>query len=88
MMSKVKVRIQSVVCVTVEGYRVSKDPRRVLEDDGLVSKMLRFMLDQGIYSAVHCGMSGAGRHVGFYTAEDAEKIETWLRQQVIKPRKK
>ena len=52
---------------------------KIPDDDGLVSKFLRWQLDANVYSLqMGAGHSGGGSYLGFFTGTDAEKIETWL----------
>ena len=52
-----------------------------MDDKGFVKRLLLFMIDNEIYTAIRGGFSGGGMYCGFHTAEDAAKIEAWLREQ-------
>lgn len=80
-MPKVIFETTPVVCVTIKGEGEDGVPSRVREDGGLVQRLLRFQLDENICPAIRGGHSGAGSYCGFFSAEDAEKIEKWLLEQ-------
>jgi len=80
-MAKVTSEITPVVCVTIKGE--GGDGPRVRKDDGLVLRFVEFIHDNGIYPAMQGGYSGAGSYCGFFSAENAEIIRGWLREQGV-----
>jgi len=83
--SKVTFKTMPVVFVSVRGEKedeASLSSGR--KDGGLVTRLLSFMVDQNIITAVRGGLiMGGGVFRGFYTAEDAERIEAWLIEQDV-----
>jgi hypothetical protein len=77
-MPKVTFEMIPVVCVTIKGEIVDGDVRK---DGGLVRRFLRFQLDGGVYTQIPGGFSGAGAYCGFFSAENAKRIEKWLLEQ-------
>lgn len=67
-------------CVRVE-LKGEKDPRTdavyIRRDGGLVSRLLKWMLAEQIYS-VAGGTVGGGCYIEYHTAENAERIRAWL----------
>ena len=55
--------------------------RRINEDGGLVQRFLKFKQDEYIDHHLEEPRSGAGFYSGFFSKEDAEKIEKWLLEQ-------
>ena len=90
-MPKITFRTVPVVLVAVRGEKVAKSlqdeyPGATFgpNDGGLVERLITFMGDHRIYPHVVGGSSGGGEYHGFFTAENAEKIEVWLREQDAK----
>ena len=86
-MPKVTFRAVPVVCVIIKGEKVEGVESNLplgREDGGLVKRFLAFQGEEKIYPALHGGSSGAGQYVGFFTAENAAKIEAWLLEQGAK----
>ncbi len=81
-MAKVTFSLKSVVQIEIKGQ--TKKGTDVLMDDGLVHKLIAFLSDEKIFPAVRGGMFGAGRFTGYYSEEDAKKIEQWLIAQKAK----
>lgn len=71
-----------VVHVCVQG--ASENRREwVGQSRELIGKLLQFLIDNEIHAAVSHGSTGNGRFEGFYTAEDAEKIKAWMKEQGV-----
>jgi hypothetical protein len=50
-------------------------------DDGLVTQLVEWMHEEGIYPAVRGGMvMGGGTYIADFKVEDAERIVEWLRR--------
>lgn len=77
MKHKITYTIDPVVRVEIRG---EKDPRGgyyIRRDDGLVSRLLQWMLAEKIYS-VAGGTIGGGVYLEYHTHENAERIRAWL----------
>lgn len=85
-MAKVTFSIEPVVFVTILGEQ-DKRKKDLRKDDGLIGRLLKFQLDNEISPAKPGGYSGRGAYGGFYTAEDAVKIEAWLLEQGAKEKR-
>lgn len=74
------IQYKTTPCVRVE-IKGEKDPRTdavyVRRDGGLVSRLLKWMIAEQIYS-VAGGTVGGGVYVEYHTAENAERIRAWL----------
>ena len=81
-MSKVTSEITPVVCIQIKGEG-EEDVSRVRDDGGLVKRLLKFLLDNDIDTAIRGGHSGAGAYCGFFYAEEAEVIQKWLLEQGV-----
>ena len=87
-MPKVTFTSQSVVCIHIKGEKDSS-PRRAGEpnlprcrmDGGLVHRFLDFQKEERVFALSMGGRSVVGEYLGFFTAEDAAKIEAWLIEQ-------
>ena len=86
-MAKVIYSIEPVFCITVLGEK-NKSNNDFRKDDGLIGRLLRFMLDNEIFAAKRNGYCGRGTYIGFYTTEDAVKVEAWLLEQGAKEKKR
>lgn len=75
--SKCTFSIGYVVVVKIRG---EGGGRGYLPDDGgLVQRFNQWTLDEEVYSLnINGGYSGGGGYMGFYTPEDAEKVQAWL----------
>ena len=51
---------------------------RVRDDGDLISRFLRWTLDNEIFPNCRGGMSGGGRHIGYYAPEHIPTIQAWL----------
>lgn len=75
--SKCTFSIGSVVVVKIRGE--GGGGVYLPDDGGLVERFLQWCLKEEVYSLnIGGGYSGGGGHMGFYTPEDAERIQTWL----------
>lgn len=68
--------VNHVVQITIDGKgeRGSK----------LVSDLLDFLFKNRIYYAVKGGHAGGGSYSGFFSTENANKIQAWLKQRGVK----
>lgn len=89
-MEKPKVTFEAipVVCIRIRGEEDKEKPMCLPKDDGLVSRFLKFQIEQEIFQVPGCGDTcGPGIFVGFFTAKDAKKLVTWLRKQGAKKKR-
>lgn len=70
--------ITPAVCIRVKGP-ARKDPKTNLFDS-VPLRLQAFLLTNQILPIVH-GELDKTEYVGFFTAEDAAKIEAWLREE-------
>jgi hypothetical protein len=77
-MPKVTFSMPTVVAIKIrgEGGKFPVMPN----DGGLVGRFLGWSLKEEVFSVIPGGFSGGGGHLGFYSAQDAEKIKKWLEE--------
>ena len=80
---KVTFRLIPLVRVVLEGEPHPRGFPYLPDDDGMVGRLLTWMLAERVYSAVAGGASGGGRYIGYHSAEDAARIAVWLREQGV-----
>ncbi len=80
MAPKMTFSARPVVCVQVSTKKKAAFPK-VADDGGFVHRLLQFIIDNKIFPAIRAGFSGGGMYCGYFEAEDAAKIEAWLREQ-------
>lgn len=81
-MSKCSYELTEVVRVEVTGKK--REFPMVPDDGGLIGELLQWLWDNKIHSAVPGGESGGGRHIAYYTKENAIKIREWLDDRKVK----
>ena len=81
-MAKVTFEMTSVVCIEIKGEGEDGVPK-ARKDNGVVGRFQQFMLDKDIYPAIRGGHAGAGSYCGFFDAEDAKHIKSWLAEQGV-----
>lgn len=88
-MPKVSFKIKPVVCVFIKGEE-DNSPLKEGEpnlpccpnDGGLIRRLFKFETDEKIFPIAKMPEAfGGGTYFGFFTAEDAAKIEAWLFRQ-------
>lgn len=77
-----KVEFSALHLIRIEINGENQGDFKVRKDDGLVSKFLEWAFRENLWSA-RGGMSGGGRHVGFYLPEDEAKIRAWLKENDV-----
>lgn len=77
-MATVTFTTREVVWIHIRGD--SRGPGRTRDDDGLVSRFLKWCLDEKVYSAVHAGHSGGGSYAGAFWPGDAARVRAWLEE--------
>lgn len=80
--SKCTVKLTPVVQILIRGQG-KRNGICTLDSGGFISPFCKWLQDNNIYTAVKGGMSGGGVYLGFFTAEDATKIEAWLLEQGV-----
>jgi len=79
--AKVTGSMCEVVCVMIKGE--GNEKTSVLNDNGVVGELLKFLIEQKICSVIRAGHSGAGQYQGFFNHEDAHKIRIWLERKGV-----
>ncbi|MEK7551988.1 MAG: hypothetical protein AAB534_01080 [Patescibacteria group bacterium] len=70
------------VYVSIRGEQKEAPPYPVYEDGGLVNRFTSFQLKEGVFRVSGTsGSSGPGYYRGFFSAENAKRIEAWLVEQ-------
>lgn len=76
-MAKVRFATRPLVFLTMAGLE------RVRKNKGFIRRFREFQKRRGIEPAIKCEMNGGGTYCGFFTMEDAVKVERWLREQGV-----
>ena len=88
-MPNVTFSITTVVCVKIKGEKFEQKftPNDTTEfsnfpispnDGGLVRRFLEFQEKEAIHPIIAGGYSGGGGYLGFFSPQDASRIEAWL----------
>jgi len=75
---------ENVVRVTIRGKVLNGKKINsciLYEDSGLIKKFLKFLLKENIHEAISVGRIGGGTYQGYFTVENAERIEAWINDQ-------
>lgn len=68
-----------VVAIVIEGKPHMKGAPYYPDDGGLITEFLQWLGEEGIYHLPLGSTCGCGRYRAFFGAEDAAKIEAWLK---------
>lgn len=82
-MPRVTFSLTPVVQVEVRGEPHPKGFPYLPTDDGLVSRFVRWLDAERIHPAIPGTVAGQGVYLAFYSAEDAERVAAWLREQGV-----
>jgi len=75
---------ENLVRVTIRGKEINGKKINsciLYQDSGLIKKFLKFLLRENIREAVSVGKLGGEMYQGYFTTEDAAKIEAWINDQ-------
>ena len=83
-MSKIIFQSVPVVCVVVEDEKRGGNPRQCRGGVGFFNRFLQFRSKEKLSPVRRVSYSAGRSYCGFFTPEDAAKIEVWLKQQGVK----
>lgn len=70
------------VCLEVAG-RKEAFPQMPKDTSGILQKLRTFMGENDIFPLINGGLGGPDVLDFYYSAQDAERIETWLKEQGV-----